>query len=68
MSQQTLLEPPQAQPTEQVAQPPIPPAEIRPATPRVGRRSVFVLFVGLAILVLSASNPTPIKAAWEASL
>jgi hypothetical protein len=25
---------------------------------------VFVLFVGLAILILFASNPTPIKAAW----
>jgi hypothetical protein len=40
------------------------PEEIRPATPGLGKRSLVVLGISLAVVVLAAANPAPIKAAW----
>jgi HEAT repeat protein len=40
------------------------PAEIRSATPAVGKRRLVVLLVVFALALLAAANPAPLKAAW----
>lgn len=40
------------------------PGEIRPDTPRSGKRLVTLLAVGLAFCVIAAAHPEPIRAAW----
>jgi len=40
------------------------PEEIRPATPRVGKRRLVVLAIVLALALFVAVNPATVKAAW----
>jgi HEAT repeat protein len=49
---------------ERPQEPQISPAEIRPATPTIGRRRLVFLCLTLAFFLFVAVNPGPIKAAW----
>lgn len=44
---------------------PVSPPEIRSASPLIGKRFLVLLGIGLALLVFAATNPGPVKAAWE---
>ena len=57
MSQETSR---QASQTQSIS-----PPEIRSASPLIGKRFLVLLGIGFALLVFAATNPRPVKAAWE---